>query len=99
VRDVVVVVASGVAGMRHIAIAIVDGVARARTRVGRSATTLGDLISFALPFPLSWSLSAFTLPVLVALSVAEVSIVLTFGRHIVADIRARPHPLMTMNLV
>jgi hypothetical protein len=91
VRDVVVVVASGVAGMRHIAVAIVDGVA--------SATTLGDLISFALPFPLSWSLSSFTLPVLVALSVAEVSIVLTFGRHIVADIRARPHPLMTMNLV
>ena len=85
--------------MGHVAVAIVDNVARARARVGRSATTLGDFTSFAFAFPLSWPLPSFTLPVLVALSIAELSVVLAFGRPIVAEICSRPHPLVIVNLI
>jgi hypothetical protein len=83
--------------MGHVAVPIIDCVARARVRIGgRSATTLDDITSFALALPLTrWS-SPFSFPVLVALSVTELSLVLTFGPYIVADVRAGSHPLMGM---
>jgi hypothetical protein len=86
------------AGMGHVAIAVVYRVARARVRIGwRTATALDDLISFALPFPLAWSLPPFSFPVLVALSVTELSLVLALGCTVIAD--GRSHPLMVMHLI
>ena len=86
--------------MRHVAVAIVDGVTRARAGVGRrGATALADFVSLALAFPISRSLSSFALPVLLALSVAELSVVLTVGRPIIADVCGRPHSLVIMNMV
>lgn len=90
---VVVVIPSRLADMGHVAITIVYRVARARVRIGwRSATALDNIISFALPFPLTRSLSPFSFPVLVALS-----LVLALGCSIIAD--ARSHPLMVVNLI
>jgi hypothetical protein len=56
VWDVVVVVPSVLASMRHVAVAtvaIVDGVTRARAGVRRSATALRDFVSLAFAFPIS----------------------------------------------
>jgi len=100
VWHVVVVVPSRLARVGHVAITIVDCVARAGTHVGwRGATALDDVTPFALPFPLplAWSMSSLSLPFLVPLSVAELAVVLTFRRPIVAD--ARSQPLVVMNLV
>lgn len=95
---VVVVISSRLAGMGHVAITIVYRVAGAGVRIGwRSATALDNIIPFALPFPLTRSLSPFSFPVLVALSVTELSLMLTLGCSIIAD--ARSHPLMGMNLI
>lgn len=81
--------------MGHVAIAIV---ARARVRIGwRTATTLDNVVSFALPFPFTRSLSPFSFPVLVAFPFTELSLVLALGCTIIADTRA--HPLMVMNLI
>ena len=99
VWHVVVVVSSRLARVGHVAVTIVDCVARTGTGVGWwGATALDDVTSFALPFPLplAWSMSSFSLPFLVALSVAELSVVLTFRRPIVADARSQS---LVMNLV
>jgi hypothetical protein len=87
-RIVVVVVRSRLAaGMRHVAVALVDCVARARVCVRRwSAAALDDIAAVALALPLARPLSPFAVPVLVALALAEVSVVLTFGPYIVADV-------------
>jgi hypothetical protein len=53
VWDVVVVVPSVLASMRHVAVAIVDGVTRPRAGVRRSATALRDFVSLAFAFPIS----------------------------------------------
>jgi hypothetical protein len=83
---VIVVVPSRLAGMGHVAVTIVDCVAGARVRIGRTATALDDIAPFTLPFPLARPLSSVSFPVLVALSVTELSLVLAFGRYIVPDI-------------
>jgi hypothetical protein len=84
--------------MGHVAITFVYRVARARVGIGwRTATALNNIISFALPFPLMRPPSPFSSPVLVALSVAELSLMLALGCSIIAD--ARSHPLMVMNLI
>jgi hypothetical protein len=83
---VVVVVPPRLAGMGHVAITIVDCVARARVGIGRGATALDDDASFALSFPLARPLSPLSFPLLVALSVTELSLVLAFGRYIVPDV-------------
>jgi hypothetical protein len=84
--------------MGHVAIAVVYRVARARVRIGGWTTTaLDNVISFALPFPFARSPPPFAFPVLVAVSVAELSVVLALGCTVIAD--ARSHPLMVMNLI
>lgn len=84
--------------MGHVAITIVYRIARARVRIGwRTATALDNIISFALPFPLTRSPSPFSFPVPVALSATELSLVLVLRCSIIAD--ARSHPLMVVNLV
>jgi hypothetical protein len=108
VWHVVVVIPSRLAGMGHVAITFVYRVARARVCIGwRTATALDNIISFALPFPLTRSPSSFSLPVMVTLSVTEfsvtefsvteLSLVLALGCSIIAD--AGSHPLMAMNLI
>lgn len=90
---IVVVIPSRLAGMGHVAITIVYSVARARVRIGwRTATALDNIISFALPFPFTRSLSPFSFPVLVTFTLA-----LALGCSIIAN--ARSHPLMVMNLI
>jgi len=93
VWHIVVEIPSVLASMGHVAITLVYRVARARVCIGwRSATALDNIISFALPFPLTRPLSPFPFPVLVAISV-----MLALGCSIIAD--GRTHPLMVMNLV
>lgn len=95
---VIVVIPSRLANMRHVAITFVYRVARTRVRIGwRTTTALDNIISFALPFPLTRPPSPVSLPVLVALSVAELSLMLALGCSIIPD--ARSHSLMVMNVI
>lgn len=95
---IIVVIPSRFTGMGHVAIAIVYRVARTRVRIGwRAATALDNIISFAVTLPITRSRSPFSVPVLVAFSVTELSLVLALGRSIIAD--SRSHPLMVMNLI
>ena len=85
--------------MGHIAVTLVDDrVAWVRTRVRRGAgATLDDISSLALAFP--HSLSSFSFPFLLAVSIAEFPFVITFRLSVVAQIRRGPHALVIVHLV
>ena len=99
----VIAVSSGFTGMGHIAaVTLVDRVAWARTRVGRASATLNDIsttLALSPSLPLPQSLFSFSLPFLLAVSVAEFSFVVALRLHVVAEVRGRPHPLVVMDLV
>jgi hypothetical protein len=87
---VIVVISSRLTGMGHVAVTLIDWIARTRACIVWTGATVNDIISFTLSEPLS----SFPLPVLLALTISEVSLVITFRLSIVADI----DPLVIMNL-
>jgi len=91
----VIAVSSGFTGMRHIAVTLVDRVAWARARVRGTGATLNDISSLPLP----QSLSSFSLPFLLAVSIAEFSFVVTFRLPVDAEVRGGPHPLVIVDLI
>ena len=95
----VIAVSSGFTGMDHIAVTFVDRVAWTRTHVRGTGATLNAISSLALSLPLPQSLTSFSLPFLLPVSIAEFSFVVAFRLHVVAEVRGGPHPLMVMNLI
>jgi hypothetical protein len=98
----VIAVSSRFARVGHIAVTLVDRVAWARARIrGRSGATLNDISSLALTFPppLPQSLLSFSLPFLLAVSVAQFAFVVAFRLRVVGEVRGGPHALVIMDLV
>jgi len=87
---VVVVISSRLTRMEHVTVTLVDWVTRARACIWRTDATVNNITSFAL----SQSLSPFSLPVLLAFTIAKLSLMITFRLPIAADI----HPLVVVNL-
>ena len=83
--------------MGQIAVTLVDDrVAWARTRVRKgTGATLNDITSLAL----AHSLSSFSFPFLLAVSITEFSFGITFRLSVVAQIRGGSHPLVIVQLV
>jgi hypothetical protein len=93
----VIAVSSRFARMGHIAVTLVDRVAWARARIrGRSGATLNDISSLTLTLPpsLPQSLFSFSLPFLLAVSIAQFAFVVALRLRVVAEVRGGPHPLV-----
>lgn len=89
--------------MGHIAVTFVNRVAWARARVRGTGATLNDISTLALSLspslPLPQSLFSFSLPFLLALTIAKFSFVVAFRLNVVAEVRGGSHSLVAVDLV
>jgi len=96
----IIAVSSGLTRLRRIPVTFFERVAWwwAKARVRGAGATLNDISSLALSLSLAQSLSSFSFPFLLAVSIAEFSIVLTFGLSVVVRVHGGSHPLVIVNL-